>query len=371
MKRRGNSEGSIFKRADGRWTATISMDRGRRKSYYGTTRPEVAAKLATALKTRLDGGPLPSEQLTVARFLVDWLAAVRPSLRASTYKRYTELLTLHAVPTLGSVRLARLAPADLQKLYAAKVAGGLSPRTVGHAHSVIHHALRDATRWGNVARNVAALVSRPRAERHEMATLSTTEARALLEAARGDRFAALYVLALATGARQGELLALRWADIDFDAATLSIRASLRRYGDHWDFNPPKTARSRRQVALTGGAVAALRAHRARQLEERLAQPYWQDATLVFASEAGTPVDATNLIRRSFNPLLVRAGLSRIRFHDLRHSAATFLLGQGVHPKIASEMLGHSSVAITLDTYSHVTAGMQRQAVDALEAVLGS
>jgi integrase len=203
-----------------------------------------------------------------------------------------------------------------------------------------------------------------------MMALSPDQARSLLEAAQGDRFEALYVLALSTGMRQGELLALKWPNVNLDARHLAVRSTLRRADEGFEFNEPKTARSRRQVSLTLAAVAALKRHRARQLEERLRQPYWQDANLVFASEVGTPVEATNLIRRSFRPLLLRAGLPQIRFHDLRHTAATLLLGQGVHPKVASEMLGHSSISITLDLYSHVTPTMQQTAVDALDAVLG-
>jgi integrase len=204
-----------------------------------------------------------------------------------------------------------------------------------------------------------------------MAALTPEQSRSLLDAAQLDRLEALYVLALSTGMRQGELLALKWADVDLDGAAIQVKATLQRTREGFVFQEPKTARSRRQVALTRTAVKALRQHRASQLEERLRCPYWQDPDLVFASEIGTPIEATNLIRRSFAPLLKRAGLPRIRFHDLRHTAATLLLGQNVNVKVVSEMLGHSQIAVTLDLYSHVTPTMQRQAVEALDAVLGS
>ena len=190
-----------------------------------------------------------------------------------------------------------------------------------------------------------------------------------MRAASGDRFEALYVLALTTGMRQGEILALKWPEVDLDSGMIQVKATLHRTRAGFEFLEPKTARSRRQIALTGAAVAALRGHRAAQIEERLGCPYWDDPELVFASEVGTPIQSPNLLRRSFFPLLDRAGLPRIRFHDLRHTAATLLLGQGVHPKIVSEMLGHSNIAITLDLYSHVTPTMQKAAVEALDAVL--
>lgn len=370
MGRRANGEGSIYQRKDGRWAASLTLEHGRRKHFFGKTRHEASVKLNAALKARQDGLPIPGDRQTVAMFLEDWLVAIEPSLRPGTFRRYREYVRLHLTPTIGRVALARLTPQQVQRLYADRLAFGLSHTTVGHMHAVLHHALSQAARWGLVTRNVAGLVSRPRAEHHEMMALSPDKARALLEAAQGDRFEALYVLALSTGMRQGELLALKWPDVDLDARRLAVRSTLRRTDNGFVFNEPKTARSRRQVSLTMTAVAALKRHRTQQLEERLRQPYWQDANLVFATEVGTPVEATNLIRRSFRPLLLRAGLPQIRFHDLRHTAATLLLGQGVHPKVASEMLGHSSISITLDLYSHVTPTMQQTAVDALDAVLG-
>ncbi len=170
--------------------------------------------------------------------------------------------------------------------------------------------------------------------------------------------------------RQGELLALRWRHVDLEARTVQVRATLQRADDGFTFAEPKTAHSRRQVALTKTAIVALRRHRGLQLEERLRLgTAWEDNDLVFANEVGRPIEATNLIRRSFHPLLERAGLPRIRFHDLRHTAATLMLGRSVHPKVVAEMLGHSQIAVTLDLYSHVTPTMQREATAALDAVL--
>jgi integrase len=257
----------------------------------------------------------------------------------------------------------------LQRLYGNRQEVGLSAMSVRHLHAVLHRALGQATRWGLVARNVADLVTPPRAERHEMQTLSPEQARAFLEAAQGDRFAALYTLALSTGMRQGEMLALRWRDVDLEAGTIQVCGSLEQ--GTLAIAEPKTAGSRRQVTLTRGAIEALRRHRVAQAEERLRAVFWDSRGLVFSTEAGTPVDVRNLIRRSFAPLLEKAGLPRIRFHDLRHTAATLLLGRGVHPKMVADLLGHTRISTTLDLYSHVTPAMQKEAVAVMDAVLGT
>ncbi len=369
-RRRGNAEGTIYLRKDGRWEARISLDQGRRKAFYGRTRQEAGQKLAVALKARQDGLPPVSERQTVRQYMGHWLESSRPSLRPRTWLRYEQLLRLHVVPEIGKVRLVRLSPQHLQRLYAGRLDAGLSPASVVQLHAVLRRALGQAARWGLVARNVASLVTPPRLERREMATLSPEHARNLLEAAAGNRLEALYVLAINTGMRQGEILALRWKDVDLDGGTLQVRATLQSAGGEFVFAEPKTAHSRRQVALNRPAAEALRNHRSNQLAERLRLgTVWEDNDLVFANEVGRPIAATNLRNRSFWPLLERAGLPRSRFHDLRHTAATLLLGRGVHPKIVSEMLGHSQIAITLDLYSHVTPTMQRQAADELEAAL--
>ena len=370
MSKRANGEGSIYKRADGRWCATVSLDLGRRKSFYGPTREAVARKLTAALKARQDGLPLPAERQTVDQFLAGWLESVKPSLRPRTHRTYSDLLRLHCLPTLGRISLAKLTPEHLQHLYAERLGAGLKPQSVRHVHAVLHKALRDALRLGLIVRNPADLVSPPRASHVEMRTLNPEEVRRLLDAANEDRLEALYVLALTTGMRQGEILASRWRHLDFEARTIQVRGTLQRAEGGLVIMEPKTAGSRRLVALTRDALAALRTHRVAQATGRLAAgAAWEDHDLIFANEVGRPIEAGNLIRRSFLPLLTRANLPRIRFHDLRHTAATLMLGQNVHPKVVAEMLGHSRVGVTLDLYSHVTPTMQRQATDALEAVL--
>ena len=293
-----------------------------------------------------------------------------PSLRPKTHVGYEVLIRRHALPSLGRHRLARLQPQYLQELYRDRLAAGAAPMTVRHLHALLHRALKDALRWGLVVRNVADLVDPPRAPRPDLRTLSQDEARRLIDSAPGDRFEALYVLALTSGMRQGELLALRWRDLNLDRGSLRILGSLQRTENGLAILEPKTAGSRRQVALTSEAVSALRRHRVAQAEERLGMGiHWEDNDLVFANEVGRPIEVRNLMRRSFLPLLERAGLPRIRFHDLRHTAATLLLQQGAHPKLVAEMLGHSRIGTTLDLYSHVTPTMHRQAAAMMDALL--
>jgi integrase len=247
---------------------------------------------------------------------------------------------------------------------------GLAPATVHKLHVVLHKALKAAVADGLIPRNAAAGLKLPRIIREEINPLDPEEARHLLETASGDRLEALYVLALNTGMRLGELLALKWDDVDLERGVLRVRRTLTHVDKAYVLGEPKTKKSRRTIRLTAGAVQALRDHLARQLEEmeRMGSLY-QPGGLIFATEAGTIINPSNLRNRSFKPLLKRAGLRPIRFHDLRHTCATLLLGKDVNPKIVSEMLGHASVSITLDIYSHLLPDMQERAARALEDML--
>lgn len=374
MTRRGHGEGSIFLRKDGLWAAVIDLgyNNGRRSrvALYAKTRREVHERLASALRAKQQGLRVAPERQTVEQYLRDWLNAKRGRVRARTWQRYEQYVRIHAVPIIGRLPLAGLGPEHVQQLLDQRLKEGVSAASVHHLRAVLRTALAQAERWNKVPRNAAALVDAPTVARREMKTLSPTQARQLLATAAGDRLEALYVLAITTGMRQGELLGLRWTDVGFDSADLMVRATLQRTSEGYVLGEPKTSHSRRRITLGTTAVAALRRHRISQAEDRLAiGSGWRDGDFVFTNEAGGPLDATNVLRRSFHPLLTRAGLPRIRFHDLRHTAATLLLGQGIHPKIVSEMLGHSQVAITLDLYSHVTPTMQQEAAAALDSVL--
>jgi integrase len=236
---------------------------------------------------------------------------------------------------------------------------------------VLHRAFDAALRLGLVQRNVCDVVEVPRMRHYEMTTLSEEQVQHLLRAATGERLEALYVLALATGMRQGELLALTWRDVDLESASLHVRSTLHVTREGYVFAEPKTKLSRRTIALSPIAVNALRAHRMRHVEERLrAGQAWEDLDLVFPNSVGRPIDGIHLLKYRFYPLLAQAGLPRMRFHDLRHTSATLLLGRGVNPKIVSEMLGHSHVSVTLGIYSHVLPHMQLEAAKAMNEALG-
>lgn len=375
--RRGNNEGSIHERKDGRWAGVIDLGyqdgRRKRKALYGRTRSEVQKKLFTTRRALQEGLPVTSERQRLGQFLLRWLEDVaRPSLRPRTYIRYREILMCHAIPALGKRPLARVEPQDLQRLYSRKLEEGLAARTVGKLHVVLHRALQDAVRWGIVGRNVCDAVRPPKVQTQEMRALSADESRQFLAAAQGDPLEALYTLAVTTGLRQGELLGLKWQDVDLEAGQLQVRRTIARVnGQGFVEQEPKSARSRRSISLTPMAVTALRQHRARQLQWRLEAIAWEDNDLVFANEVGRPIEAQNLMRRSFYPLLERAELQRMRFHDLRHTAATLMLAQGIHPKVVQEMLGHSTVSLTLDTYSHVMPNMQAEAAAKMQVALSA
>jgi Site-specific recombinase XerC len=369
MARRSNSEGTVYRRRDGRWAAAVTLDTGRRRCFYGATQRAVQDKLRAASRAIDDGLSVASDRQKVGTFLTQWLAEVaQPTVRPSTYVRYRELLAGHIIPAVGHLPLVKLSPLSLQGLYA-QLGQRLAPRTVGHCHRVLHKALADALRFGLVHRNVCDAVRPPKVARAEMHVLDGDQARALLAAAVGDPLEALYVLALHAGLRSGELLALKWADVDLDAGRLSVNRTVRHMiGLGAVEGEPKSARSRRNVLLTPLAITALRRHRTRQAAQRLRATYWDDLDLVFTNEVGRHVQTNNLRLRSFLPLLDRAGVPTIRFHDLRHSCATLLLLAGVHVKVVSEMLGHSNIGLTLDTYSHVLPSMQADAVAKMEAL---
>jgi integrase len=267
------------------------------------------------------------------------------------------------------VRLAALTAQQVQALYADRLASGLSSSTVHHLHATMHKALKDAERLRLVVRNVSTLVNVPRMAESEIHPLTRDEARILLDMASGDRLYALYALALGSGMRQSELLGLQWSEVDLDASLVRVRWQLKREDGRWVWKQPKTRRSRRQIALSASTVAALHAHREAQSAEReRVGSAWEDHELVFGTRLGRPLSARN-IYRAFQGHLDKGNLPCVRFHDLRHTAATLLLAGRVNPKVVSEMLGHSTVAITLDIYSHVLPDMQQDAAAILEQVL--
>lgn len=344
----------------------------KRRYLSGKRREDVRDKLAKALSDRVDGLIFDAGAMTVGEYLDGWLKAARDTVRTSTHERHKELVGLHIKPALGRIKLKDLNPAHARFFYRERLDSGLAPATVHKIHAVLHKALKAAVSDGLIPRNAAAGVKLPRIATEEIDPLGPEESRRLLESAAetSDRLGALYVLALNTGMRQGELLALKWDDVDLERGMLRVRRTLTRTGGSYTLGEPKTKKSRRTIRLTTAAVEALRTHLSRQLEEMegLGSLY-QPGGLVFATETGTIINPSNLRNRSFKPLLQRARLRQVRFHDLRHTCATLLLSKNINPKVVSEMLGHASVRITLDTYSHLMPDMQETAAKAVEDAL--
>lgn len=315
-------------------------------------------------------------QQKLEQFLTHWLEDVhKHSIRARTYERYEEIVRLHLIPGIGHHRLQKLLPQHLQTFYTKKLEEGLSNNTVISFHNVLHKALETAVRWNLIARNTCELVSPPRKMRFEIQPLSIEQIRIFLVAAQGHPQEALFILALSSGLRRGEILGLKWQDIDFQTRKLQVRRTLTRIpsklpGRGYTEAEPKTDKGRRSLVLPSFTLEALKQHRIKQLEAKLkAGTQWQDHDYVFCTSIGTHLNPTRDVLDQFKKLLEKAGLPDIRFHDLRHSAATMLLGMEVHPKIVQEILGHSQISVTVDTYSHVLPTMQAEVMKRLNDVL--
>lgn len=335
-----------------------------------------------------DGGYIEPARTTFGEYLTHWLATyAKHNVRPTTYRSYEQLIRRHIIPELGRTPLQKLQPVQLQAFYNAKLAGGradgneggLSPRTVRYLHTIIRESLHQAMKWQLVSRNVADMTEPPRSRRPQIATWDADQSRRFLDLCADDGYGAVWTLAITTGLRRGELLGLRWQDVDLAKKTLHVRRAVVEVGSALVIQEPKTSSGRRAVQLSPAAIAALREHRVRQNEHRLSiGPAWQDQDLVFATATGGPIAPRNLIRR-FKELTQAANhelpegdprrLPTIRFHDLRHTHATILLKEGTHAKIVSERLGHANIGITLDTYSHVLPDMQREAAESIDRAL--
>jgi len=369
MAKRGNNEGSIYKRKDGRWTAAITLPDAKRKYVYGSTRDDVRQQLVKAQGNQARGLPVTDDRAFLRDYLARWLeGSVKPSVRPRTYTA-AALNVRRVTPHLGHLRMSGLSAAEVQACYGKLLAGGLSRRSVAQAHAVLHKAMKQAVGWGLLARNPTDTVAVPRPDKREMQTLTQEQVQQLFAATAGDRWHALWVVLVSAGLRLGEATGLRWDDVDLSAGTMSVRRSLQfQTGLGLVFVEPKTTRSRRTVHLAPGAVAALREHRRLQAAERLAlDGEWGDPTLIFPNAVGRPTDPariTETLGRAFKA----AEVPKVRVHDLRHTCATLLLQKNVHPKLVQELLGHSTIAITLDLYSHVMPAMHGEAATQMEAL---
>src|SRR6266567_6226261 len=371
-KHRGHGEGSIYQRQDKRCVGSISLEGGKRKYFYGDTRRGVADKLKVALREQQQGTLATGPQQSLNTYLTNWLEEVhKPTLRVSSYVNYRKLINTYILPALGHIRLQKLSPQQVLTLYRQKEKEGLSPKTINSIHGVLHKALDNAVRWNLVSRNVCDLVSPPRIVKPEIQPLTMEQAHKLLEAARGHRLEAMLTVALTTGMRRGELLALRWADIDFEHGHLRVRRTMNYLAGHGFIEgEPKTQKSRRSILLPQFVIEALEQHKTHQGETRQkAGARWHDHDLVFCNMVGGFQD-TRYLGKLFTQLLKDAGLPHMRFHDLRHSAATILLGMNVHTTGVQELRGHSNISTTMDTYSHFLPSMQKDAMDGLDDLFG-
>jgi integrase len=375
MNQRANGEGSIYRRADGRWTAAcyvLRPDGSRvRRAVYGKTRKDVADRLAVLITKTKAGLPLAVESWTVERFAEHWLThVIGPRLRPSTLSSYRETLRLHILPTLGRMNLRSLTPTHVRTLLANKAADGLGRRSAQIIHSTLRTMLSEAMREELIERNVATVVRPPSIEQVEVQPWSTAEASRFLATSADHRLHALFAVGVALGLRKGELLALRWDDVDLHGGVVHVRQNVQRLPEvGLVFGPPKSNKSRRTIPLPAASAKVLRTHRANQAAESLAVgPGWVESGLVFTSAVGTVIEPRNL-NRFFDELIAKAGVRRIRFHDLRHTCASLLLAQNVPARIVMEILGHSQLAMTTDLYSHVMPTALRAAADAMDRAL--
>jgi integrase len=397
-RKRANGEGTIYARKDGRFegAAYVLMTDGtvRRQRVYGRTRREAFDKLAKIQQLSREGIPMPSESWTVERYLAYWLEhVVKPNSKPKTYEGYEGIVRVHLVPTLGRRRIKSVQSSDVRvlllragarcrcceegidasrpekqrKCCAVGRCCGKYPgtRRLQQIHAVLRNALQSACKEEIIMRNVARLVSVPAPNYRVHRGVDVEQARKLIAESTDDRFHALYVMTLYLGMRRAELLGLAWADVDLVAGHLEITQTLQRVDGALRLVPTKTRSSERTVPLVGLCVDVLRAHRARQAWEATQTEGWKDSGLVFTSTTGTPLEPDNL-RRSWYPLRERAGLVGTRFHDLRHSAVSLLLGLGVPPHIVRDIVGHADIGVTMEIYAHASLAEKRAALAQLD-----
>lgn len=327
MGKRANGEGSIYQQKNGLWVACVTVEGRKRKYVYGKTQKEVTQAKQKLLQDISRGVVQFTCEQTVETFLLSWLEdTIKPNLRYKTYEHYRWCVR-HVAAEIGDIQLRKLTPQHIQRLHAKKRAEGCAPQSVKHFHRMLGKALNDAVKWGLIERNVVSLVTPPRVSRSEMHVLTAEQARRFLTEASGNFLEALFVLAITTGAREGELLGLSWDDVNLQTGKVHIRRALgRRAKKGLVLVEPKTERSRRTIHLTTLAIEALKEHRLRQQQLKgFGEPGWNEYNLVFCNHFGKPFDHSSMINDYFRPLLVKAGLPLIRFHDLRHTAATLML----------------------------------------------
>lgn len=362
-KRRAKGEGTIYFWDEKKlWVGQIYLPNGKRKVKYSKTQKVIQEWLLTQRNAIKQGAWVSDDSLTISQFIDRYYTDVAShNLRPKTLEVYETLIRLHIKPEIGDIRLSQLRPDHLQKLYSDKLNAGLSRRTVQFIHSILHKALDQALKWGLVNRNVSDLVDAPSPKRKAPETLNVEQVGKLLDTVQNHRWYPVYVLAIYCGFRIGEVLGIHFEDIDLESGIIHVRHAVQTLkGKGIVVTEPKTENSRRPITVPSFALGILRSHMESQKSNQ---------GLIFTTSTGKPVSPRNLVRH-FKSALKEAGLPNIRFHDLRHTSATLLLSAGVHPKIVQERLGHSQISLTLDTYSHVIPGLQEEAAEKMDAILG-
>jgi integrase len=369
-RKRGHGEGTIYQHPTRGWVAQLSHTDGKRKTFYGKTRKEVAEKLARAQADVRRGLPLPDERQTLAQFLDRWMVDIaRPRLKPQTVTRYAIDVRRIKASALGRLRLGEVTPRRIQT-FLNDIAVTLSPRSVHHCRAVLRSALSQAEEWSMISRNAARLVTPPRTVKRKIEGMTHGQAQAIIDAFAAHPLGPLVTLALGTGLRQGELLGLRWQDIDEQAGHITVRGQVQRIGGRLVYVETKTDEGAHRVPLPDFARDALREQRRRRAEARLlAGEKWQGADdYIFTSRRGAVLSGPDVTQR-FQKQLVRAGLPRMPFHDLRHGVASLLLAEGATLKDVQEQLGHSQIATTADIYAHLTDAMRRRNATRLDRAM--
>jgi len=371
--------GQLIERGKNKWLVRVYLGTGPngKRRYHNKTihgnKKEAQAYLNKCLREKDTGTFVEPSKEFLSNFMDTWLETiVKLRVQKRTYLDYKNRTELYIKPNLGELKLSQITPEHIQGLYNKMLENGLSPRTVRYTHTILRNALQQAVKWGKLYRNPATLVDLPRQKKKEMKVLSPKQAAIFMEAAVYSPWKAFFSLLLSSGMRPQEALGLKWSDIDFANKRITVnRALVRTKGGGWELAETKTARSRRTIPLPSTVIEDLKEHKAKQAVEKLrAKPgKYNDQGFVFAASNGEPMSENNLIRRHFKPLLEAASLPDIRLYDLRHTCATLLLAAGENPKIVSERLGHASITLTLDTYSHVLPDMQAAAAEKLEGML--
>jgi integrase len=367
----------ITKKGDHRWDVVVNYKDSATGEWKRLWKTVDGSRKADTLKTKMlgevDKGYIKPSKISVEVHLNEWLkGSVRSTVSPRTYQLYEYIARKHLTPALGNIPLSRLRPQNIQMLYADKLQEGLSPRTVQLLHVTLHKALDNAVKTGLITHNPIDAVDQPKVERHQMKTMSEDDVNRFLNEARKGDYYSLFFMYLFTGLRRNEALALRWNDIDLLGAQLSVNRTMQFIGNKVTFKQPKTASSRRQIALSPSTCVMLRLHRETQdnYRKQFGLVPLLDSELVFCQYDGKPY-SPDVVTRNWIKLVRRCGLDGIRLHDARHSHASLLLKQGVHPKVVSERLGHTGIAITMDLYSHVAPGMQKAAAAGFDdAIIG-